>query len=147
MLLKKKSNFIAFEYKLSEFPFILKDYTHWGRGVAVKTVGGPQNPRALWSYLGLYRDFVCCFCLKGLGLHSDLLDIVFVFFVCAVSSCCTRVTAFSGTFEKLRKATVSFAMSVLPSVRPHGITRTHWTDFHESSYFCISRKCAEIVEV
>jgi hypothetical protein len=33
----------------------------------------------------------------------------------------------SGAFEKLRKATGSFFMSVRPSVHPHGTLGNHWT--------------------
>jgi len=38
-------------------------------------------------------------------------------------SICSRLETFLGASEKLRKATVSFDMSVRPSVRPHGTTR------------------------
>jgi hypothetical protein len=37
---------------------------------------------------------------------------------------------FLGAFAKLRKATVSFVMSVRPSVLV-GQLGSHWTDFHE----------------
>jgi hypothetical protein len=33
------------------------------------------------------------------------------------------VSLYLGTFAKLRKAAISFVMSVRPSVRPHGITQ------------------------
>jgi len=40
-----------------------------------------------------------------------------------------------GAFKKLRKATISFVVSVClsarPSVRPHGTTPLHWTNFQE----------------
>jgi len=35
---------------------------------------------------------------------------------------CKNATLFLDTFTKLRKATMSFVMSVRPSVRPHGTT-------------------------
>ena len=37
---------------------------------------------------------------------------------------------FLGAFVKLRKATISFVMSVRPSVRLEQLG-SHWTDFHE----------------
>jgi hypothetical protein len=46
-----------------------------------------------------------------------------------------HVAHFLGAFAKLRKATISFVMSIRLSVRPsfsmeqHG---SHWTDFHEN---------------
>jgi len=42
---------------------------------------------------------------------------------------------FSRVFAKLRKATVSFVMSVRLSARPHGKTRFLQTCFHTISYF------------
>jgi hypothetical protein len=36
---------------------------------------------------------------------------------------------FLGALEKLRKATISFSLSVCPSVRPHGTTRPLKTYF------------------
>jgi len=45
-----------------------------------------------------------------------------------------------GTFAKLRRATISFVMSVRPSVRPPARMkqlRSHRTDFHETRYFSI----------
>jgi len=42
---------------------------------------------------------------------------------------------FLGAFTKLKKATISFVMSVCPSVFRHGTTRLHWTDFYD--FFCI----------
>jgi hypothetical protein len=42
-----------------------------------------------------------------------------------------------GVFWKLRKATISFVMSVRLSVRPSVHTEqlgSHWTDFHEIWY-------------
>ena len=43
---------------------------------------------------------------------------------------CSKVTSFSGAVAKLRKATVTFVMSVRPSVRMEQLG-SHWTDFHE----------------
>ena len=45
---------------------------------------------------------------------------------------------FLGAFSKLRKATVSFVMSVCPSVRMEQLV-FHWTDFYEILYLNISR--------
>jgi hypothetical protein len=44
---------------------------------------------------------------------------------------CLKVhTTILGAFAKLRKATVSFIMSVCPSVAMEQLD-SHWTDFHE----------------
>ena len=49
-------------------------------------------------------------------------------------SCCTYVQFFwggvGGAFAKLRKATISFVMSVRLSFRMEQLD-LHWTDFHE----------------
>ena len=38
---------------------------------------------------------------------------------------------FIGAFAKLRKANISFDMSVRLSICPHRQLGSHWTDFHE----------------
>jgi len=38
---------------------------------------------------------------------------------------------FLGVFARLRKATISFVMSVRLSVYPHGKLGSQWMDFHE----------------
>jgi len=53
---------------------------------------------------------------------------------------------FLGAFEKLLKATISFVMSVCPSVRMEQL-RSHWTDFHEIRYLSIFRKSVEKIQV
>ena len=57
-----------------------------------------------------------------------------------------------GAFAKLRKATVSFVMSVRlsvlsPFVYPHGTTRLPLTDFNEIWYSIISRKYVDRIQV
>jgi hypothetical protein len=52
-----------------------------------------------------------------------------------------------GSFAKLRKATVSFVISVCPSVCPHGKLGSHWKDFHEIYYFSIFGKSVEKIQV
>ena len=47
-----------------------------------------------------------------------------------------------GAFVKLRKATVSFVMSVCPFVRMEQLG-SHWTDFHEILFLSIFRKSVE----
>ena len=47
-----------------------------------------------------------------------------------------------GAFVKLRKATISFVMSVCPSVRVEQLG-SHWTEFHEIIYLSIFWKSAE----
>ena len=50
-----------------------------------------------------------------------------------------RSLAVLGAFAKLRKATISFVMSVRPSVRMEQLG-SRWTHIHEISYFSIVRK-------
>jgi hypothetical protein len=50
-----------------------------------------------------------------------------------------------GEFAKLRKATISFAMYVRPSVRTEQLG-SHWTDFHEICYLRIYRKYVEKIQ-
>jgi len=49
-----------------------------------------------------------------------------------------RVT-FLGSFEKLREVTITFVMSVCPSVRTHVTTRLPLKNFHENLYLVIIR--------
>jgi hypothetical protein len=53
---------------------------------------------------------------------------------------------FLCAFTKLRKVTISFAMSVRPSVRMEQLGY-HWTDFHEIWYLRIFRKSVEKIQV
>jgi hypothetical protein len=53
---------------------------------------------------------------------------------------------FLGSFAKLRKATLSFVMSVRPIVRMEQ-PGSHWADFYEIWYFSIFRKSVEKIEV
>jgi hypothetical protein len=54
--------------------------------------------------------------------------------------------SFIGAFAKLRKASISFVMSVHPSVRMKQLG-SHWTDFHEILYLSISRSSVEKIQV
>ena len=47
-----------------------------------------------------------------------------------------------GVFTKLRKASISFLMSVSPSFRPFHMEQlgSHWTDFNEIWYLIVFRK-------
>ena len=60
---------------------------------------------------------------------------------------CNRLALFSllGAFVKLRKASISFVMFIFcpPAWKQFG---SHWTDFHEVSYFIIWRKSVEGVQ-
>ena len=56
-----------------------------------------------------------------------------------------RVT-FLGAFAKLRKATISFVISVPPSVRMEQLG-SHWTDFREILYLNIFRKSVAKIQV
>jgi hypothetical protein len=55
-------------------------------------------------------------------------------------------TLLLGAFEKLRKATVSFVMSVCLPVRMEKLG-SHWTDFYEILYMKIFRKSVEKIQV
>ena len=50
-----------------------------------------------------------------------------------------------GTFEKLRRATVSFIMSVCPSVSME--LSSHWTDFDETWYLRVFWKSVEKIQI
>jgi hypothetical protein len=54
--------------------------------------------------------------------------------------------SFLGAFEKLRKASVSFVVSVRQSVRMEQLS-CHWTDFREVWYLIIFRKSVEKIQV
>jgi hypothetical protein len=51
-----------------------------------------------------------------------------------------------GAYAKLRKATVSFVMSVRLSVRKEQLD-SHWMNFHENRYLSIFRKPFEKIQV
>jgi hypothetical protein len=59
-----------------------------------------------------------------------------------ISSC--HLHPFSGALANLRKATISFVMSVRLSVRVQQLG-SYWTDFHEISYLSVFRKSVEKV--
>jgi hypothetical protein len=62
----------------------------------------------------------------------------------------SRLSVILGAFAKLRKATVSFAISVCPSFHPSvGMEQlcSHWTDFREIWYWSIFRKSVEKIQV
>ena len=60
--------------------------------------------------------------------------------------CCQLVYVFLGAFATLRKATISFVMSVRLSVRMEQLG-SHWTGFHEIWYCSIFRKSVEKIQV
>ena len=49
-------------------------------------------------------------------------------------------------FAKLRKANISFVMSIRPSVRIKQLG-SHWTDFDKTWYLRLFRECVEIIHV
>jgi hypothetical protein len=55
--------------------------------------------------------------------------------------------SFIGAFAKFRKATVSFVMSVSPSIRPHGTTWLPLDGFSWNLIFVFSRKSVEKTQV
>jgi hypothetical protein len=57
--------------------------------------------------------------------------------------------AILGAFEKLRKRTISFVMSVCLSVRPSVRVEQlgcHWQEFNEITYLSIFRKSVEKIQ-
>ena len=73
-----------------------------------------------------WRKTVCRVCLKAS-------TVILLYAICFT---------FLGTFAKLRKATISFVISVRPSVYRSARMEqlgSHWTDFHEVWYLSIFR--------
>ena len=62
------------------------------------------------------------------------------------STCSYQWTLFLGAFGKLRKATVSFVMSVCPSARMENLC-CHWKDFHKILCSNIFGKSVEKIKV
>ena len=98
-------------------------------------------------YAGLY--FCCTYCryrfivyVRYSNLISQLVQNLcpHVKYVSDEDMCHLHQTSF-GAFEKLRKA------SSLPSVRPHGTTRIHLTDFYEIWYLSIFRNSVTKIQV
>ena len=57
---------------------------------------------------------------------------------------------FLGAFAKLRKAAISFVMSVFPSACLSVCKEelgSHWTDFYEMFYLSFSRKSVEKIQL
>jgi hypothetical protein len=63
-----------------------------------------------------------------------------------INTLCGQNVEFLGAFAKLRKATISFVISVRPSVRMERLG-SPWTDFREVWYLRIFRKSAEQIQV
>jgi len=62
------------------------------------------------------------------------------------STICGLVT-FLGAFTQLRKATISFVISVRPCVLPHGTTGVPLTNFHEILHLRNFRKSVKKMQV
>ena len=82
----------------------------------------------------LWLVLPCCFRIYGRVLASFVWQVI------------NWLSSFSGAFAKLRKATVSFVMSVCSSVRMEQLG-DQWTEFHEISDFSIFRKRIEKIQV
>jgi len=59
---------------------------------------------------------------------------------------CGKCIAILGGFAMFRRATISFVMSVRPSVRLEQF-RSRWTDFYEILHLSIFRKSVEKIKV
>ena len=57
------------------------------------------------------------------------------------------IVAFLGAFAKLQNATISFVMSVRPSVCPHRVIRLPLDGFSLNLIFEFFRKCVEAIQV
>jgi len=66
--------------------------------------------------------------------------------VISISALIQLLLSFLGTFANLRTATISFFMSVRPSVRMEQFG-CHWTDFIAILYFSNLRKTFETIQV
>jgi len=81
------------------------------------------------------------FCPKGLS--SDSRSVIYNFFSFSVNIRIWSKECVLGAFVKLRRATVSFVVSVCPSVRMEQFG-SHWIVFHEMWYlFIFSKICRE----
>ena len=92
---------------------------------------------------------ICVFRISR-AVNMDCCMCSFVRLVCIVEVtefcvCVTR-SAFVGVSAKMRKATISFVMSVRPCVRTEQLC-CHWKDFHEIGYLSIFFKSMEENEV
>jgi len=58
----------------------------------------------------------------------------------------SSLNCFLFAFEKLRKTTVIFVMSVRPSFRNEQLG-SHWTDFEEICYLVIFRQSVQKIQV
>jgi hypothetical protein len=63
-----------------------------------------------------------------------------------INTLCGRNVEFLEVFANLRKATISFIMSVCPSVRMEQLD-SHWTDFVKILYLTIFRKSLGKIEL
>jgi hypothetical protein len=85
---------------------------------------------------------------KQKSMFNDTIKIMFMWKTVVTqtgSYCDLWHCQLSGEFAVLRKATVSFVMSVRPSVRSLNVKTlgSHWTDFHEILHLSIFRKSVE----
>jgi hypothetical protein len=81
---------------------------------------------------------------------NDLFHWMEIFKVIPVNKCEYIISSlFLRVFANLRKATISFVMSVSPSVRPPPMEQlgSHRTDFHEIWYLNTFRKYVEKIQV
>jgi len=84
------------------------------------------------------RDRFCCFqyLIDSRGVTASTVFVVSL-------TMCSRLL---GAFAKLRKATISFVVSVRPSVRMEQLS-SHWTDCLEIRYLSIFRKSVTRIQV
>ena len=117
----------------------LLTYVHTVLQDTVQTVLFPRNAVKIATGIATVVLFVFVdgtFIQAGYGLHT----VAKMFIVCDtgfnnhISSAWKCISVFLRAFEKLRKPTISFVMSVRPSVRPSVRMEqldSHWTYFDE----------------
>jgi hypothetical protein len=96
-------------------------------------------PTHFFARHGAWESFDLIFFLRYNSLSDTelfkLTDIILQF---TTDSGVNFGTAFLGAFTNLRRTTISFIMSVRPSVRIEQLG-SHWTDFHYILYWIIFR--------
>ena len=79
-------------------------------------------------------------------LFREIIPVYSVNYTERIQKLCGHNAEFLGTFEKLRKTTISFVMSVHPLVSMKQLG-SHWSDFHEISYLRIFQKSVQKIRV
>ena len=90
--------------------------------------------------------FVSVIGINYIMLFREIIPVYSVNYTERIQKLCGHNAEFLGTFEKLRKTTISFVMSVHPLVSMKQLG-SHWSDFHEISYLRIFQKSVQKIRV